>query len=67
MFINLWYCKSNGQPTIQIRLSQNYDFVFTNQLKNEAQLCGPLETIMAFMVRDLKTFGTQWFKPGVSN
>ena len=31
------YCKSNGKPKLQMRLSWNYDFVFTNLLKNEEQ------------------------------
>ena len=32
------YCKSNGKLKLQMRLSQNYDFVFTNLFKNEAAL-----------------------------
>ena len=32
------YCKSIGKPKLQMCLSQNYDFVFTNLLKNEADL-----------------------------
>ena len=32
------YCKSNGKPKLQMCLSQNYDFVFTNLLKNGADL-----------------------------
>ena len=29
-------CKSIGKPKLQMHLSQNYDFVFTNLFKNEA-------------------------------
>ena len=32
------YCKSNGKPKLQMHLSPNYDFVFTNLLKNETVL-----------------------------
>ena len=32
------YCKSKGNQTLQMCLSRNYDFVFTNLLKNEAEL-----------------------------
>ncbi len=32
------YQKSNGKPELQMRLSQNYDFGFTNLLKNETEL-----------------------------
>ncbi len=32
------YHKSNGKSELQLQLSQNYDFVFTNLLKNEAEL-----------------------------
>ena len=31
------YCKSKGNQKFQMCLSQNYDFVFTNLLKNEAE------------------------------
>ena len=30
-------CKSNGKQKLQTHLSGNYDFVFTNLLKNEAE------------------------------
>ena len=33
------YCKSKGNQTLKTRLSRNYDFVFTNLLKNEAEMC----------------------------
>ena len=39
------YCKSNGKPKLQTCLSQNYDFVFTNLLKNEAEWQMKKETI----------------------
>ena len=32
------YCESNGKSKLQMHLSQNYKFVFTNLLKNEAEL-----------------------------
>jgi len=32
------YHKSNGKPELKLHLSRNYDFVFTNLLKNEAEL-----------------------------
>ena len=32
------YCKSSGKPKLQIHLTRNYDFVFTNLFKNEAEL-----------------------------
>ena len=35
---NVAYCKSNGKQKLQMHLSQNYDFVFTNLLKYEADL-----------------------------
>ena len=34
------YCKSKGNQKLQMCLSRNYDFVFTNLLKNEAALAG---------------------------
>ena len=32
------YCKSKGNQKFQMSLSRNYDFVFTNLLKNEAAM-----------------------------
>ena len=37
-FKTIIYSKSNGKPKLLTRLSRNYDFVFTNLLKNEAEL-----------------------------
>ena len=35
-FKTIIYSKSNGKPKLPRSLSRNYDFVFTNLLKNEA-------------------------------
>ena len=36
------YGKSYGKPKLQMHLSRNYNFVFTNLLKNEAEFIDPL-------------------------